>query len=87
MRVGDFGPKRKTQVELLRCASPQDGCEFQEPGSHNASSPIDGAMQGQGEIDFDEVYRVDRPAGDNLGVRMVDPDRSRDIAGYSALSR
>ena len=44
-------------------------------------------MQGQGEIDFDEVYRVDRPAGDNLGVRMVDPDRSRDIAGYSTLSR
>ena len=69
MRVGEFGPKRKTQVELLRYATPQDGREFQEPGSHSATSPVDGAMQGQGEIDGDEVYRADRPAGDTLGLR------------------
>jgi len=71
MTVGDFDPKRKAQCAsgLLKAATPQDGCKSQEPGSHSATFPIDGAMQGQGEIDFVEVYRADRPAGDTLGLR------------------
>jgi hypothetical protein len=49
-------------VQLLRMAA-----SSKSPGL-TMSSPMNGAMQGQGEIDFDGVYRADRPAGDNLGM-------------------
>ena len=41
-------PEEENPSGLLRCPNPHVVCDSQEPGSHRPSSPVDGAMQGQG---------------------------------------
>jgi hypothetical protein len=65
-------PERESPSGLLRCPDPHAVCDFQVPGSHRPSSPVNGAMQGRGRFRGSlQNGPSGRAACDILGARWI----------------